>query len=216
MTYANDISIFLKFYFEFSYFLCLSPFRFKLNSNNEFIVRSWLPHKLFCGLISIFCCLWILSDVYSQIQTPFTGSRSAINCFYTILGVLTAILNLAFIHISWFSKKRILKIVNCVHKNEQVARFTLIPKIVSKWIAILICFVYTLFSIFSLLNYEVKTGDSVLIDKSYFISTNFGSWWSQLVEDGYHIFFLGPHHQHSMSGIDFVFGTVAAMTILQR
>lgn len=60
----NDTCFLIKTYLNFSYFVGLSPHRFKFKNGN-FVVYSWWPQKIYCVIAFMLTIVWVFGDFRS-------------------------------------------------------------------------------------------------------------------------------------------------------
>lgn len=124
-----DWTSFLKIYFEFGYFLCLSPFRLERNlshklaedekrmaktGNNPFQLRTWFPQQLLSGLLtllSIPCTLTLIRDM-----TP-RSTKDPSEYFNLAQGITGAISLLIQTQKLWMAPQVYLSITNHLHDS---------------------------------------------------------------------------------------------------
>lgn len=123
MELANLFKIFL----DFTYFLCISPFRLEHvssksssvisleSSANKYFNKSWLPQKILCLVTTFLGIFWILRDIRST--NPFRYDRrikspSPFMYFRVAFNILNGIVKLITVKHLWRNSNDILAVAN--------------------------------------------------------------------------------------------------------
>ncbi|CAL8072526.1 unnamed protein product [Orchesella dallaii] len=175
---------FIKLYFDYSYFLCLCPFRFVSDGDRGFITQTWLPQKVLTGLAHTFSILMLINDLRDKLFQPSKDyNRNPVAYFQ----ILDSLFNLAYkstlIKRVWWNRQDFLFVFEFIWNRKSLNNTS---NIILKPIV-----VHTLFIFYSLL-----AGASLIAGKG-FVSSLYEwtpSWWfRRIVALGRHAFFIdGP------------------------
>ncbi len=113
----------LQTYFNFTYIIFLSPFRFKLNHTGNFEIKKSLPQQCVCLITSLSVLLYRLDLYYNhsyqksenktfQLQYPSTYLES-LSSFFQLLYIIRILTQF------WFQTHHFLNIVQFLSKSEQ-------------------------------------------------------------------------------------------------
>lgn len=181
---------FLKFYLDWAYYLCLSPFKLKVNSLGQFYPHTWLPQTLLSAAFSVLGYFWIIRDIRLSIPTEPTNPSLyflmiLIFMFFCILTLTTKQL--------WMNQSEITNIVNFIAETKLSSSTE--NHGLMKFAALIACFVYTGNGLAATVAGE-HSGPSCNVTTS---GSDPQRWWQAIVTSGRYNFFMEHHHQYSSS-----------------
>ncbi len=113
----SPLSNFLKLYFDYLFYLCLSPFQFIRDSAQpgHFSVRTWLPQKVICGLCHLFSLLVLVRDLQSKVLQPASSfHKNPVKYFTLIDSIFNFIYKATLIKRLWWNQKEFVNLMSFI------------------------------------------------------------------------------------------------------
>ncbi|CAL8072520.1 unnamed protein product [Orchesella dallaii] len=114
--------IFLKIYFDFAYYLLLSPFRIVVSEETgKFIIKKNKLQQFGCGILQLLCTIRLLTDVRDTLQLNFSkGKQTPIQYFEIVENISSFIYKMETMRRFWFCQEDYLRIFNCVQDSSHL------------------------------------------------------------------------------------------------
>lgn len=105
----------LKLFFDFCYFLCISPFRLVWDkTTHSYFIHCFLPQKLFCAFITVL----YLIPLCSSLRHEYPNNPKSSNQIFTYFKVVFfVIFRLNFLKILWLNQLQIKNLINFILKS---------------------------------------------------------------------------------------------------
>lgn len=107
---------FYKVYFDTAYYLCCCPFRITsyINENGsmQFVIKSWWPHKVICGILMFSSLYWIVREFLDNV--PSKDSKDPTSYFEFISWGVNLLWVIATLKQFWFNQQNIVRIFNYI------------------------------------------------------------------------------------------------------
>lgn len=101
-----------KLYFDFCYFLFLSPFRLKWNSKTkEFIPVCFLPQKIICLIVSL---VFLAKELLILIASYPKNTKRATQIFKFLEKLFSLVLEIFILKAFWFHQPHIAQVLNYI------------------------------------------------------------------------------------------------------
>lgn len=209
---SRSISQFLKIYFDFSYHLCLSPFRLKLK-DRQFIIHNSNVQRVITAVLCILTVPWLIRSCRRTPSNPTDFLKlmhSVVNTFLK----LSIMLNF------WQNSKKILTILNFIVDNMGKIGEITQQKLKTKRIALAISFLLTLVS-----SLQIFGGKNLGMWSTDVRFSNWNAYWwqSRIITAGRYNFglernftklYLGA--QGIYSSMDHIVGVLSALGFIAR
>lgn len=142
------ISNLLVTYFDWAFFLCLSPFRFIKKSDKPFHPTKFYIQLLFSGVLITLYILFTICEFRKKINAHFNHGNSSPQKYFHISATLTGFLfQLAVIKQTWFNQGQFQNIVNFVQSVQCASLVKDSVFIPSKTLIHLLCLLFTVIGI---------------------------------------------------------------------
>lgn len=150
---------FLKTYFDFSYYLCLCPFRLsrtsdKSGTKSEIKIVTWFPQTIFCAVNSFLSLFWMIMQI--RLNAP-TSYRNPQMYLIVVVYISEACIKLLTMKRFWLGHHRndildIFKLLNNFQSKPKTGAVTFLCR---RWVASLVC---SLFILYFLGSFALLTG----------------------------------------------------------
>lgn len=196
---SNNVTIFLKIYFDSVYYLCCCPFRLEkteLNGQARFSAHSWWPQKTACLILTILGTLWSLHELRFAVPPPSYVDNPAM--YFRMMVIVVGLLyKLSVVKLFWMNQEDFVRIVNYYYGMGKSGCFDKMTssKSLGPMVSIIACAI-----LFGMGITNGITGRGVLgTDGIAFFSTGHSEhvsnwtvswWWSLMVKSGKRVFFL--------------------------
>lgn len=119
--YPHSLTNFLVVYFNFTYLLCLSPFRFKRTENGLYKAEKNIVQTIMCASLSILATVYLIAIVRSKYADTLLQDRtSPVKYFQLLTTIFTFFFLILTIKNFWFSRYSFLHIVNFIQSESDV------------------------------------------------------------------------------------------------
>lgn len=217
---SSCISNLFKVYFDFTYYLGLSPFRLKFQ-RGQYIAYSWLPQKLISSLYPILVLFWLIRGVRLRIPTKANSNPNAfLNLSFVVFAAFARSMALKKY---WLNGKDFARICTYIHEHgglycpKNCSKISIKNQIFA-WIAILTGIFLSVVLVQVSLGFGVHSGAGGALNSS-------GIWdtaWGKMVQAGRYNFFLDDiiapvnASQTEFEATDHIIGILAAIGYMPR
>lgn len=121
ICYPHSLTNFLVIYFNFTYFLCLSPFRLKRTENGFYKAEKSVFQTAICAILSCLSIIYLTANSRSKLSNTLQQDHtSPLRYFQLLTTICMFFFHILSINKFWFSRHRFLRIINFIQSESDV------------------------------------------------------------------------------------------------